>query len=177
MRAGCTSIPSSRASAAPTWPRWTAAARATSRTSSPSRSCPATRWWACCRPMPLTPTGLPWPPAPVSCCSRCSAVPPAALRRRARPAGPVMSATADTWPSVTSGPGCKPASVPTPEAGGRPPAWWPTPASSSPCPTPCRTPTPSRSNRWPAPCMQSWVPAFGKATWSLCSVRARWASP
>ena len=36
----------SRASAAPTWPRWTAGARATSRTWSASRSSPATRWSA-----------------------------------------------------------------------------------------------------------------------------------
>ena len=43
-RAGCTSTRCCRASAGPTWPPWTGAARATSRTSSPSRSCRATRW-------------------------------------------------------------------------------------------------------------------------------------
>ena len=53
---GSTSGPSSPASAAPTWPPSTAGARATSRTSSASRSCPATRWSACSRTAgPTTP--------------------------------------------------------------------------------------------------------------------------
>ena len=54
--AGSTSTPCSRASAARTWPPWTGAARATSRTSSPSPSSRGTRWWAPCRRTPRRPT-------------------------------------------------------------------------------------------------------------------------
>ena len=44
------------------------------------------------------------------------------------------SATASASPSATSSPACRPASAATPAAAGRR-RWWPTPASSTPCPT------------------------------------------
>ncbi len=83
---GCTSTRCCRGSAGRTWPRWTDAARAISRTSSPSPSCPATRSSGtldrrrhrrrgrrCC------------PPAAGWCSSRCSAAPPGVSSRRAPP--------------------------------------------------------------------------------------------
>ena len=135
VRTGAGSRRACRGSAARTSPPSTGAARGTSRT----RQLPV-------RPRPRggrhgrrrrrrRPTGARWPPARGSSSSRSSAAWPGRSTRRARPARPAAPATASASPSATCGRGCRPASAPTPAAAGRPPAWSPTRASSTPCPT------------------------------------------
>ena len=117
--AGCTSTPSCPASAARTWPPWTGAARATSRTSSRSPSCRATRSSA---RWPRTPRGRGRAAARRRagwCCSRCSAARPGGSSPPAPPARPGTWATAATSPSGTSARACRRASAPTPVAAGR----------------------------------------------------------
>ena len=109
-----------RASAAPTWRRSTDARRATSRTSSASRSCPATRWWACSTRAAPTSPAVRSPPARRAVIEPVLGCAPRNIHPSATSAARATRGCAATSPSAPSSRGCRPASAPTPAAAGRP---------------------------------------------------------
>ena len=102
---GSTSGPCCRASAAPTWPPWTGAAPATSRTWSAFPSSPATRWWASSTTGGVDHAGSPLAPGTRAVIEPVLGCAPGTSGRSAPSARPGTPGCAATWPSVTSKPG------------------------------------------------------------------------